>query len=88
MDIAIIGAGNVGRALAASTVDAGHTVTISSHDPSDAEQVASDVGARAAPDNGYAVEDADLVIMAVPYNELSAVADEWGSRLQGKVVWM
>lgn len=85
MDIAIIGAGNVGRALAASSVEAGHTVAISSHDPSDAEQVASQVGARAEPDNGSAVEDAELVIMAVPHTELSTLAEELGGRLPGKV---
>ena len=37
MDIAIIGAGNVGRALATSFTRAGHSVVITSHDPEDAE---------------------------------------------------
>ena len=36
MDIAIIGAGNVGRALATSFSRAGHAVTIASRDPQDA----------------------------------------------------
>jgi predicted dinucleotide-binding enzyme len=46
MDVAIIGVGNVGRALATSTVRAGHTVTLSSADLEHAAAVASEVGAR------------------------------------------
>ena len=39
MDIAIIGAGNVGRSLASAFVSAGHQVTIASRDLEDAEAV-------------------------------------------------
>ena len=48
MDIAIIGAGNVGNALAAAFVRGGHTVSIASRDPEDAGTVAAATGARAA----------------------------------------
>ena len=37
MNIAIIGAGKVGGALAGSTVRAGHTVTLSAKNPTHAE---------------------------------------------------
>ena len=40
MEIAIIGVGNVGRALAGSATRAGHTVTLSSADPQDTRAVA------------------------------------------------
>ena len=55
MDIAIIGAGNVGRALATSFVRAGHTVTIASRDPEDAGSVAAATGATVAASNADAV---------------------------------
>ena len=48
MDIAIIGAGNVGRSLATSFVRAGHAVVIASRDPEDAGRVAAATGATAA----------------------------------------
>ena len=41
MDIAIIGAGNVGRSLATSFVRAGHSVVVASRDPEDAGSVAA-----------------------------------------------
>lgn len=66
MNIAIIGAGNVGKALATSIVKAGHTVTLSASDPSHAQESAQATGARAAASNREAVQGADLVILAVP----------------------
>jgi len=48
MKIAIIGAGNVGGALAKSSVRAGHSVTLSAKDPAHAEAKAKETGARAA----------------------------------------
>lgn len=86
MNIAIIGAGNVGSALASSATRAGHNVTLSSKDQDEADRVASETGASAAPDNPSAVEDAEVVILAVPYPALEDLAEELASDLDGKVV--
>lgn len=86
MKIAIIGAGNVGRALAGASVRAGHDVTISSASGSSAEAVATETGARAAASNKAAAEDAEIVILAVPYMELVGILDGLGDALKGKVV--
>src|SRR5665647_444350 len=61
MNIAIIGAGNVGRALATSALRAGHSVTVSSSSGDSAATVARETGATAAASNREAVEGADLV---------------------------
>ena len=86
MNIAIIGAGNVGRALALSTVRAGHTVTISATDPSHAEAVAAATGARAVRSNSECIAPAEVVILAVPVTAASDIGDELGDALAGKVV--
>jgi NADPH-dependent F420 reductase len=67
MKVAIIGAGNVGKALATSITRAGHEVTLSASSPQSAEQAAAEVGARSAATNVDAVRDADVVILAVPF---------------------
>ena len=67
MKIAIIGAGNVGKALAGSFERAGHDVTVSSAHPDTARAVAEQTGARAAASNRDAVRDAEVVVLAVPY---------------------
>ena len=67
MKVAIIGAGNVGTALATSIGRAGHDVIISASSPESARQAAEATGAQAAPDNASAVRDSEIVILAVPY---------------------
>ena len=86
MRIAIIGAGNVGGALAGSSVRAGHEVTLSSAHADKARAVAEGAGARAAASNRDAVRGADVVVLAVPYGALADVVDDLGDALTGKIV--
>ena len=86
MNVRIIGAGNVGQALATASVRAGHTVTISSTTPDEAARVAAVVGASAVPSNQAVVADADVVILAVPFDAVRGIVDELGPALDGKVL--
>jgi len=78
--VAIIGAGNVGKALATSINRAGHDVTITASSPANAEHAAQQLGISAADTNVEAVKDANVVILAVPYatakNEIPAEIGE------------
>src|SRR4249920_3732523 len=60
MDIAIIGAGNVGQALATAFRRAGHTVLITSRDPEDAGAVAAATGSIVATSNLEAARAPDV----------------------------
>jgi NADPH-dependent F420 reductase len=86
MNIAIIGAGKVGRALAGASVRAGHTVIMSSAHPENAQRVAGEVGAQAATSNKAAAEAADVVVLAIPYTAMVDLLDEIGDSLRGKIV--
>jgi 8-hydroxy-5-deazaflavin:NADPH oxidoreductase len=86
MDIAIIGAGNVGKALATSSRRAGHGVTLSSASGDTAATAAQETGVKAAGSNREAAEGASIVILAVPYGAVDSVLDEVGPALAGKVV--
>jgi NADPH-dependent F420 reductase len=86
MEIAIIGAGNVGKALAKSGLRAGHKVTLSAHHPEHAAEAARETGARSAASNTEAVKGAELVIIAVPYDKLGEVFRGLGDAVDGKVV--
>jgi hypothetical protein len=86
MDIAIIGAGNVGKALASSFKRAGHDVTITAAHPEHAAAAARELGTRAASSNADAVDSADLVVLAVPVTALDSIAQELNTKLAGKVV--
>jgi NADPH-dependent F420 reductase len=87
MKVAIIGAGNVGKALATSIKRAGHEVTISATSPESAQTAAQQVGASAAKNNVDAVGDANVVILAVPFvGAAEGVASEIAHAAAGRVV--
>jgi NADPH-dependent F420 reductase len=86
MDIAIIGAGNVGGALATAFTQAGHTVRISAQHPEKARAVASATGARWVESNRDAAADADVVVLAIPFHNAEAVAAEIRGVVAGKPV--
>lgn len=86
MQVAIIGAGNVGTALATSLVRAGHDVVITSRDAEDAARAASASGARAAATSRTSVEGADIVIPAVYAASFADVAAEIADAVAGRIV--
>jgi 8-hydroxy-5-deazaflavin:NADPH oxidoreductase len=87
MDIAIIGAGNVGRALAHSLTQAGHRVTLTARDPEHARSVAAEVGGVAVVTNAEAARAAQVVVIAVPFVGAAAeVAAEIRDAVDGKTV--
>jgi 8-hydroxy-5-deazaflavin:NADPH oxidoreductase len=86
MQIAIIGAGNVGRALATSLTRAGHDVTITAEHAANAVEAASESGATAGTSNQAAAAGADVVVLAVQSQAIGQIAADMGSSLDGKVV--
>jgi predicted dinucleotide-binding enzyme len=86
MDVAIIGAGNVGTALAGSLTGGGHSVAITATTREKAERVAQETGARAAGSNREAAEASEVVILAIPHDAVDAVIGELGAALDGKVI--
>ncbi|MDQ4134087.1 MAG: NADPH-dependent F420 reductase [Actinomycetota bacterium] len=86
MRIAIIGAGNVGGSLAGAAKAAGHDVVVSASDPSNAQETAARTGAKAAASNAEAVNNADVVVIAVPGSAVASVATELTAALAGKIV--
>ncbi len=86
MNIAILGSGNVGAALATGWVRAGHNVTLAARDPhSDKTVAASRQSGAAADDIPGAVDGAEVVLLATPWaavaNAISAAGD-----LSGKIL--
>ncbi len=86
MKVAIIGTGNVGSALGGTFARAGHDVTFAARDAEKAREVAQRVGATASHSPAAAARDADVVVLAVPFAALDAVADELAEATAGKVV--
>ena len=86
MNVAIIGAGNVGRALATSFARQGHTVIIASHDPEHASAAAAATGARFVKTNAEAAAAGQVVVLAIPFASAESVAVEIREAVAGKPV--
>jgi 8-hydroxy-5-deazaflavin:NADPH oxidoreductase len=87
MKIAIVGAGNVGHALATSFSRAGHELVITSRDPQHASDLAASVGnATTAPSARVAAQDADVVVLAVPFASDAEIAIDLRPVVAGKPV--
>ncbi|MDI6100705.1 NADPH-dependent F420 reductase [Actinoplanes sp. NEAU-A12] len=88
MKIAMLGAGNVGSALAARLVTLGHHVTLVASDPASARLAAA--AAASGAEIGTAVDAAtvaDHVVLAVPFAAIDdLLTDEVRDALAGKVV--
>ena len=86
MKISIIGSGNIAKALGASAVRAGHDVTITSRESSNAAATASEIGAIQVDSTVDAAQQADVVVIAVPARAAEDVAREIASVVSGKVL--
>ena len=86
MDIAIIGAGNVGGALARAFTQAGHRVVVTSRDPEDGRALADATGARLVSSNREAAEAGEMVVLAVPFTSAPEIAAEIAAAVTGKTV--
>ena len=85
MRIAIIGAGNVGSAIARAAQNTGHDIIVS--DAADeSHQLAGSLGVPVAETNAEAAQAADAIVLAVPYGVLEDVAEEIAPESEGKIV--
>jgi len=87
MKIGIVGSGNVGGALGAAWVKAGHEVMFSSLNIEHDRELAAQLGPNArAGTPREAAAFGEVLLVSVPYRALPDVGKELGELLKGKVV--
>lgn len=86
MNIAIIGAGNVGKALGSSLIRTGHEVTIAAASAESAQAAATEIGSGSSANAAAAADGAQIVILAVPYAARDSVAAEIAGVTDGSVI--
>jgi 8-hydroxy-5-deazaflavin:NADPH oxidoreductase len=81
--VTIIGAGNMGRGIAARVVAGGSEVELIDKNPEDARALADDLG-----DSATATEtiDGEIVVLALPYEAVAAAVEQYRDSLAGRVV--
>jgi 8-hydroxy-5-deazaflavin:NADPH oxidoreductase len=86
--VAVVGAGIVGRTLAAGWARAGHHVVLGSRQP-DSDQIrqaVADTGAQRAARPVDAVAAADVTVLTVPGDQVADLVTTLGETLRGRVV--
>ena len=73
MKVAVIGAGEMGSALARDLTRAGHTVVIGSRNAERAQAIAQWVAATLGTDNIQAVEASEIVVLTVPWQAVREI---------------
>ena len=86
MDIAIIGSGNVGGALARAFTRSGHPVRITARNGERAREVARATGATPVATNVEAARAADVIVLATPFTSAADVASEIRDVAVGRIV--
>ncbi len=86
MRIAMIGCGNVGKALGGRLLQAGHAVIFTAAHPENAAAAAAELGAASAATNAEAARDSEVVILAMPFSAGEEVAREIGPHVASKVI--
>jgi predicted dinucleotide-binding enzyme len=88
MNVAVLGAGIVGRTLATGWARAGHHIVLGSRDP-DAERVrdaVAETGASGAAEHPAAARSSDVAVVTVPGEQVDALVAQVGDALAGRVV--
>lgn len=76
----------MGSELARALNVAGHTVTVTARNPAHAEKVAGEFKVAAAASNREAVQDVDMVVLAVPSKAVAAVVEDLDGLLGEAIV--
>lgn len=86
MRVAIIGAGNVGGALARAISGAGHDVVVTARSAEKVDALVRELGVDGADSNLEAVRGADVVVLAAYFDGIEEILAEVGDALDGKIV--
>ena len=90
MNVTIIGSGNMARGIGSRLVAGGNSVRIIDRNEEKADELAGELRAQdgvevSTGSFGDWIED-DVVVLAVPYDAVDSIADQYSSGLSGKVV--
>jgi len=87
MKTAIIGLGNIGKQIALNLMAGGQHVIVADHGPTKAaEFAAGSAGKARAVSVAAAIEEGDIIILAVYFDAIKGLLGEYRTRLVGKIV--
>lgn len=85
--VAIIGLGNIGKAIATNLTKGKHPVIVASREPGKAKEFAAGLGGSAtAEEIAVAIKNADVIIPAIYFDKIKEFLKTYAKELSGKIV--
>lgn len=85
--VAVIGLGNIGKAIAANLVKGNHPVILSSREIEKANRLAEELGGLATVEEiSSAIRNADVVIPAIYFDKIKEFLGQYATELKGKII--
>ena len=85
--VAIIGLGNIGKAVAANLIKGKHSVILGSREIEKSKAFANELGSLAiAKETSDAIKEADVVIPAINFNSMKDFFKTYAAELDGKII--
>lgn len=85
--VAVIGLGNIGKAVASNLVKGNRPVIVASRKPDEAKSLAKQLGSLAtAAEIPAAIKDAEIIVMAVWFDSIKELLKQYASELKGKII--
>lgn len=87
LKVAVIGLGNIGTAVANNLVKGGRSVIIADRTSAKANKLAQQLGNFAQPMNiAEAIKTADIIVLAIWFNAIKEVFQQYATQLEGKII--
>jgi predicted dinucleotide-binding enzyme len=85
--VAIIGLGNIGKAVASDLTKGNYPVILASRELSQAQELSSHLGASTTPmEIAEAIKEADVIIPTIYYDKIKEFLKTYAQELQGKII--
>jgi len=87
LKVAVIGTGNIGKAVAANLVKANRPVIVAGRTNENAKELARQLGSLAQPmEIPDAIKEADIIVFAVWFSTIKELLGEYATELEGKII--
>ncbi|WP_278555348.1 NADPH-dependent F420 reductase [Elizabethkingia bruuniana] len=85
--VAIIGLGNIGKAIASDLTKGNYPVILASRELGQAQELSSHLGASTTPmEIAEAIKEADVIIPTIYYDKIKEFLKTYAQELQGKII--
>src|SRR5688572_11842880 len=87
LKVAVIGLGNIGKAIATNLVKGNRTVIVADRTVAKSKELAQQLGNLAQPSEiASAIKEADIIVFAIWFSAIKELLHQYATELEGKII--